>query len=117
MELNEEEKKAVEVLKNKRASEQMLISGKMCVDMLINLITKQQKEIEEKNIAINKQSITISKQLQEIQELKEENKEQSLLISTYYVAQNYIPKSKIKEINENTDTYRDFTEEVLKLLY
>lgn len=45
--LSEEEKKAIETLTNKRPSEQMLISGKMCVNVLINLIEKQQKEIEE----------------------------------------------------------------------
>lgn len=51
--LSDEEKKAIETLTNKRPSEQMLISGKMCVNVLINLIEKQSKEIEElrKNIS------------------------------------------------------------------
>ena len=44
--LSDEEKKAIEILTNKRPSEQMLISGKMCVNVLINLIEKQSKEIE-----------------------------------------------------------------------
>ena len=45
--MSDEEKKAIETLTNKRPSEQMLISGKMCVNVLINLIEKQSKEIEE----------------------------------------------------------------------
>lgn len=45
--MNDEEKKAIEILKNKRPSEQMLISGKMCVDIILNLIEKQDKMINE----------------------------------------------------------------------
>ncbi len=47
MKYSKEEKKAIEVLKNKRPSEQMLISGKMCVDILTNLIEKQQNKIKD----------------------------------------------------------------------
>ena len=43
--MTNEEKKAIEVLKSKRASEQLMISGKMCVDILLNLIEKQQIEL------------------------------------------------------------------------
>lgn len=45
--MNEEEKKAIEILKNKRPSEQMLISGKMCVDIILNLTEKQNKKLKE----------------------------------------------------------------------
>ena len=51
--MNEEEKKAIEVLKNKRPSEQILISGKMSVDILVNLIENQQKELEKNTERIN----------------------------------------------------------------
>lgn len=45
--MNDEEKKAIEILKNKRPSEQMLISGKMCVDIILNLTEKQNKKLKE----------------------------------------------------------------------
>lgn len=45
--MSEEEKKAIEVLKSKRASEQLMISGKMCVDILLNLIEKLQNQNQE----------------------------------------------------------------------
>lgn len=62
--MSEEEKKAIEVLKSKRASEQLMISGKMCVNILLNLIEKQQKELEqekEKNIKL-KEKLTYDKE-------------------------------------------------------
>ena len=43
------------------------ISPKMAQNIL-NVISRQQKEIEEKNIAINKMSKDISRQLEEIEE-------------------------------------------------
>lgn len=69
--MSEEEKKAIEVLNNKRPSEQMLISGKMCVNILLNLIEKQQKELKQKEEMIKKleQDVEgyrdLSKQIQE----------------------------------------------------
>ena len=59
--MSEEEKKAIEVLKSKRASEQLMISGKMCVDILLNLIEKQQKELEQEK----EKNKNLIKQLQE----------------------------------------------------
>ena len=43
------------------------------IETILNLADKQQKEIEEKNIAINKMSKDISRQLKEIERLNFEN--------------------------------------------
>lgn len=77
--LTEEEKKAIEVLKSKRASEQLMISGKMCVDILLNLIEKQQKEIEHwkagMKIVERDKNNHIERLEKELNSLKEKNKE------------------------------------------
>ena len=76
--MTDEEKKAIETLTNKRPSEQMLISGKMCVNVLINLIEKQSKEIEElkkyekyyeEMEEVNKKFIAVDKIKAKIEEL------------------------------------------------
>lgn len=68
--MNEEEK-AIETLKEVASDDFDTlgddISPKMAQNIL-NVIDKQQKEIEEKNIAINKMSKDISRQLEEIEE-------------------------------------------------
>ena len=51
--MSEEEKKAIEILKNKKHWECLAISGKTCLDIALNLITKQQKEIEKANRTID----------------------------------------------------------------
>ena len=65
------EEKAIETLKEVASDDFDTlgddISPKMAQNIL-NLIDKQQKEIEEKNIAINKMSKDISHQLKEIEE-------------------------------------------------
>lgn len=68
--MSEEEKKAIDYLQFCYDLSTIDNESLPKLSIILNLIEKQQKEIEEKNIAINKQSITISKQLQEIQELK-----------------------------------------------
>ena len=77
MELSEEEKKAIKELTD--AVNEPLEVFENVVDtfklinldqcrIVLNLIENQQKEIEEKNIAINKMSKDISRQLEEIEE-------------------------------------------------
>ena len=71
MELNEEEKEAIETLKEVASDDFDTlgddISPKMAQNIL-SVINKQRKDIEEKNIAINKMSKDISHQLKEIEE-------------------------------------------------
>lgn len=71
MELNKEEKKAIETLKEVASDDFDTlgddISPKMAQNIL-NVIEKQQKDIEEKNIAINKMPKDISHQFKEIEE-------------------------------------------------
>ena len=71
MELNEEEKEAIETLKEVASDDFDTlgddISPKMARNIL-SVINKQRKDIEEKNIAINKMSKDISHQLKEIEE-------------------------------------------------
>ena len=66
-----EEEKAIETLKEVASDDFDTlgddISPKMAQNIL-NVIDKKQKEIEEKNIAVNKMSKDISRQLEEIEE-------------------------------------------------
>lgn len=77
--MNEEEKKAVEFVK-KRTKELKKYAKRenelVYDDIILNLINKLQKENEE---------------------LKERIREHTLLISPYYVKENYIPIQKIKD--------------------
>ena len=66
-----------------------------CAFELVNKIERQQKEIEEKNIAINKMSKDISRQLEEIEKLNFEN--HMLKKWNKQLDQNCISKDKIKE--------------------
>lgn len=65
------------------------------LQIIIDLINKQQKEIEEKNIAINKMSKDISRQLEEIEKLKFNNH----MVGKWneYLDKDCISKDKIKE--------------------
>ena len=77
--MSEEEKKAIKIIEE---THDMLVNPKLREEkyttddfekafyVVIMLIRKQQKEIEEKNIAINKMSKDISRQLEEIDWLK-----------------------------------------------
>lgn len=69
--MSEEEKKAIEYLKENSLvrieNEKIVAYGNSYKLILLNLIGNQQKEIEEKNIAINKMSKDISRQLEEIE--------------------------------------------------
>ena len=65
------------------------------IETILNLADKQQKEIEEKNIAINKMSKDISRQLKEIEKLNFENR--MLKKWNEQLDQNCISKDKIRE--------------------
>ena len=65
--MTEEEKKAIEFLKEWKD-----VGYKIPFKTILNLIDKQQKEIEEKNITINKMAKDISIQLKEIEELNKQ---------------------------------------------
>jgi hypothetical protein len=69
------------------------------IETILNLADKQQKEIEEKNVAINKMSKDISRQLKEIEKLNFENH----MIKKWneQLDKNYISKDKIREIIEH----------------
>lgn len=81
--MSEEEKKAIEIIKGlyieeyewyedskycKGHSEEAVTIVEDSLKVILNLIDNQQKEIEEKNVAINKMSRDISRQLEEIEE-------------------------------------------------
>ena len=68
---------------------------------LLDLYTKQQKEIEEKNVAINKMSKDISRQLKEIEKLNFENH----IVKKWnkQLDKNCISKDKIKEIRDKAE--------------
>lgn len=72
--MSEEEKKAIEYLKENSLvrieNEKIVAYGNSYKLILLNLIGNQQKEIEEKNIAINKMSKDISRQLEKIVDLE-----------------------------------------------
>ena len=100
------------------------ISPKMAQNIL-NVINKQQKEIEEKNIAVNKMSKDISRQIEEIEEkstiimagaekvkqLEKEIEEMREELQMYVDVQNndihnYISKDKIREkLNQINNEY------------
>lgn len=65
------------------------------IETILNLADKQQKEIEEKNIAINKMSKDISRQLEEIEKLNFEN--HMLKKWNEQLDKNCISKDKIRE--------------------
>lgn len=69
--MSEEEKKAIETLKEVASDDFDTLGDDISPRMaqnILNVIDKQQKDIEEKNIAINKMSKDISHQLKEIEE-------------------------------------------------
>ena len=119
----EEEKKALETLKEVASDDFDTlgddISPKMAQNIL-DVISKQRKEIEEKNIAINKMSKDISRQLEEIEEkstiimagaekvkqLEKEIEALEIIHNTYkemIEENNYISKDKIKELKEKVE--------------
>lgn len=126
MELNEEEKKAIEHYKMfEDAIKQTISKGdsELYIDgleealkdteVILNLIEKQQKEIERLENIKNICPITNTSGM------KCELKENGIIvigidIDNFY--DDYIAKSKIKEINENTDMYYEFYDEVMKLV-
>lgn len=65
------------------------------IETILNLADKKQKEIEEKNIAINKMSKDISRQLEEIEKLNFEN--HMLKKWNKQLDQECISKDKIRE--------------------
>ena len=85
--MSEEEKKAIDNFKKLdffeydwqfrdddfETREDMLSYAEKMQEIILNIVNKQQKEIEEKNVAINKMSKDISRQLKEIEKLNFEN--------------------------------------------
>lgn len=69
------------------------------IETILNLADKKQKEIEEKNVAINKMSKDISRQLKEIEKLNFEN--HMLKKWNEQIDRNCISKDKIREIIEH----------------
>lgn len=67
---------------------------------------------------VNTDRYSVITALNYIKELEEELEVCSgaMLISTEFIENNYIHKNILRKIKANTDTYRDFTEEVIKLL-
>ena len=69
--ISEEEIKIIEDFLNYNTNKQLSGVEINAISKLLNCYYKQQKEIEEKNITINKMAKDISIQLKEIEELKE----------------------------------------------
>lgn len=85
--MNEDERKAIEVLKNKRIYEPLALSGRMSLDIILNLIEKQSKIIEEKDKRINQLNIENQKHFDNMMEAIQESnllKEQNEYIETEY---------------------------------
>ena len=133
--MSDEEKKAIELLKKLQKKTPYIIWGDGTpynknnqIQTILNLIEKLQKEIEEKNIAVNKMSKDISRQLEEIEELKEKNKTlESLLQGNLYelylyykeLASKYqansTSKDKIRERIKHNEEQKNIVESVGKI--
>ena len=133
--MNEEEKKAVENIKGLKTLFEIddrkdfeatsLAQKEMAKDLktLLNLIDKMKNcinilddELKERNKTINEKEIIIEKLQKENETLKDRIREHTMLISPYYVKENYIPVQKVKDkieelqngplkINENNKYY------------
>lgn len=91
MELSNEEKKAIELLKNKNTEYYYrFIDVRDAVSTLLNLTDKQQKEIEEKNCLIDVLQ-------HRIEELLDNKKEINYIKPIDIPVHNYISKDKIRE--------------------
>ena len=112
--MSEEEKKAIERLKERVKLDRKIRNNKIesdyeqfceneckAIEIILNLADKQRKEIEEKNVAINKMSKDISRQLKEIERLNFENH----MVKKWneQLDKNCISKDKIRE---KIDKYR-----------
>lgn len=114
--MNEEEKKAVENIKELKTLFEIddkkdfeatpLVQKEIAKDLktLLNLIDKMKNcinilddELKERNKTINEKEIIIEKLQKENEELKEKIREHTLLISPYYVKENFIPVQKVKD--------------------
>ena len=114
--MNEEEKKAVKNIKELKTLFEIddkkdfeatpLVLKEIAKDLktLLNLIDKMKNcinilddELKERNKTINKKGIIIEKLQKENEELKEKIREHTLLISPYYVKENFIPVQKVKD--------------------
>lgn len=98
--MNEEEQKAIEYFKNLDISFNTLLRIELkgfenAVNTIINLIEKQQKEIEEKTTILLTGAEKVKQLEKEITELKEEYKNEQL--AELKELNNYIRKDKIRE--------------------
>lgn len=84
------------------------------IEIILNLADKQRKEIEEKNVAINKMSKDISRQLKEIERLNFENH----MVKKWneQLDKNCISKDKIIEWLDRFDIEEDLQNEYDELL-
>lgn len=120
--MNEEEKKAVENIKELKTLFEIddkkdfeatpLVQKEIAKDLktLLNLIDKMKNcinilddELKERNKTINEKKIIIEKLQKENEELKERIREHTLLISPYYVKENFISVQKVKDKIEEID--------------
>ena len=75
--MTEEELKAIEVLKNKKHWECLAISGKTCLDIVLNLIEKLQKEnkyLRDENNIYRNETVSKYKIRDKLKELEEDLK-------------------------------------------
>ena len=101
MELSEEEKKAIELLRNKNTEYYYrFIDVRDAVSTLLNLIDNQQKEIEEKSTIIFAGAEKVKQLENEIKDLKETNEDnaEKSLLNDIFIKKNYISKDKIREL-------------------
>ena len=98
--MSEEEKKAIEYIKEFRNEVFEGVGNKSImaknIDILLNLIDNQQKEIEEKSTIIFAGAEKVKQLEKEIEELKKENKE---IRDWKYVIDNPIDLDKLKELD------------------
>ena len=123
--MNEEEKKTSEELKEfiqgpceicRYCSGAYRLNRKNIIQLL-NLIKKLQKENEE--LLEVKVSASAHNRILELEkeneELKERIREHTLLISPYYVKENFIPVQKVKDkiegLNSRIEIYREYVEQ------
>ena len=103
-----EEEKAIETLKEVASDDFDTlgddISPKMAQNIL-NVIDKQQNEIEEKRIIIFAGAEKVKQLENEIKDLKETNEDsaEKSLLNDILIKKNYISKDKIKELKEKVE--------------
>ena len=96
MELSEEEKKAIEWLEKAN-----YFSARLYAPTILNLIEKQQKEIEEKSTILLAGAEKVKQLEKEIEELKEKNAQLTNYLNDSY----YVSADKIREILKDLEEF------------